>query len=71
MSDGQETGIQKSNRPEVEASEAGQHYPLLQVGTYKKEYLQMQRNVILEGCRLDCFYPSTFLTIVQFIMKFI
>ena len=33
MSDGQETGIQKSNRPEVEASEAEQHYPLLEVGT--------------------------------------
>ena len=33
MSDGQETGIQKSNRPEVKTSEAEQHYPLLEVGT--------------------------------------
>jgi hypothetical protein len=49
MSDGQETVIQKSNRPEVDPSEAEQHYPLLEVGTQKKEYLQIQRNMILEG----------------------
>jgi hypothetical protein len=32
-SDGQETVLQKPNRLEVEASEAEQHYPLLEVGT--------------------------------------
>jgi hypothetical protein len=70
MSDGQETVIQKSNRPEVDPSEAEQHYPLLEVGTQKKEYLQIQRNMILEWCGLDCFNPSTFPTKVKFVMKF-
>lgn len=45
--------------------------PFIRGRYIKKEYLQMQRNMILESCSLDCFYPSMFPTIVQFVMKFV
>jgi hypothetical protein len=39
MSDGQEIGLQKSDGSEVEANEAEQLYPLLEVRSYKYECL--------------------------------